>query len=253
MSSGGGGTNTTVQNADPWKGQQPYLEKGFAGAEQGILNQPGQGDVPLSPETQYSLYHTGNRALQGSPLLGQAQGQASSTLAGDYMSGGPGYESYLDSVVSSVRPQVDSMFARGGRSGSPGHQEALGRGIGRGMAPLYDSERGRQMQAMAGAPGLAQADYADMSMLGNVGAAREGQQRTINDEAYNRLSRYMGLVGGMGYGGTTTTSGGAGSSPLLGAMGGGMMGASMGSQIYPDSNWGAGLGGLAGGLAGYYM
>lgn len=247
MAKGGGG-NTTIQNTDPWKGQQPYLQKGFEGAEQGILNQPGQGVVPFSPETQYSLYQTGNRALEGSPLLPAAQQQAMSTLGGDYMSGGPGFDAYADSAWNAIRPQTDSMFASGGRFGSPLHAEALGRGFGRAMAPLYGDERNRQMQTMMGAPGLAQADYADMGMLGNVGAAREGQQQTINDEAYNRLSRYMGLVGGGGYGGQTTTAGGAGSSPLMGAMGGAMSGAYLGSQIYPG--WGTAIGAVGGGLLG---
>ena len=246
---GSSGSNTTVQNTDPWAAQQPYLKTGFQGAQEGVLNQPGAGVVPFSPETQYGLSQQANRALQGSPLLGAANQQAMATMGGDYMSGGPGFDAFADAAWSSVRPQVDTAFESGGRYGSNLHAESLGRGFGRAMAPLYDAERGRQMAATFGAPGLAMADYQDPAMLQQVGAAREGKGQQYADEPLNRLQNYMGLVGGGGYGGTTTTSGGAGSSPLLGGMGGAMSGAYLGSMIgsgYP------GYGAMAGGLLGAF-
>ena len=246
MSSGGGGTQ--VQTTDPWKGQQPYLAAGFQGAQEGILNQPGQGVVPFSPETQYSLYGTAQRALQGSPLVGMGQQQIAQTLGGDYMAGGPGFDAYADAAWNAVRPGVDTGFAAGGRYGSGAHAEQLGKGFGRAMAPLYESERGRQMQAAFGAPSMAMADYQDLGMLGGVGAAREQQAGRYADEPYTRLQRYMGLVGGGGYGGTTTTTG-QGGSPMMGALGGAATGASMGSMFGP---WGAAIGGVGGGLMGAF-
>lgn len=242
--SGGGGTNTQVQNADPWSGQQPYLKEGFAGAQQGILSQPGV--VPFSPETQYGLTMQGNRALQGSALLPAANQQIQDTLSGNYMSGGQGFNDFADAAWSAVRPNVDSTFATGGRYGSALHGEALGRGFGRAMAPLYDSERQRQMSAAGMSPGLAMADYQDPAMLQAVGAAREGKAQQYADESYNRLARYMGLISG-NYGGTSTTTGGAGQSPLMGAAGGALTGASVGSAFGP---WGAGIGAIGGGLLG---
>lgn len=241
---GGSGKPTQVTNTDPWKGQQPYLTKGFQGAEQGVLNQPGV--VPFSPETQYGLYGTANRALQGSPLLGQGQNMISSTLAGDYMSGGPGMDAFANAAWSAVRPNVDSVFAGGGRYGSTAHGEALGRGFGNAMGPYFDSERSRQMQSAFGAPGMAEADYMDFNKLLGVGAAREGQAQQYQDEAYNRLARYMGLVSG-NYGGTTTQTGGQKGSPLLGGIGGAATGAYVGDALgYPG--WGAVAGGLLGAL-----
>jgi hypothetical protein len=159
------------------------------------------------------------------------------TMGGDYMSGGPGFNAYADSAWNAVRPQVDSAFEAGGRYGSNLHAESLGKGFGRAMAPLYDAERNRQMGAMAGAPGLAMADYTDPTMLQGVGAAREQQAQRFADEPTRRLQNYMGLIGGSGYGGTTTTTGGAGSSPLLGAAGGAMSGYGM-----TGSPWGAAAG-----------
>ena len=241
-----GGSNTETVKQDPWKAQQPYLTAGFEGAANEVLNQPYGSVVPFSPESQYALEQTGNRALQGSPLIGQGQQQISNTLGGDYMSGGPGFDAFADAAWSSVRPGVDSQFARGGRTGGAAHGEALGRGFGRAMAPLYDAERGRQMQAAFGAPGMAMADYQDMGMLGQVGAQREAKAQQYASEPANRLSQYMGLVGGQGYGGQTTTSGGSGYNPYMGALGGGLLG----SALPFAGPWGAIGGGLLGAFGG---
>lgn len=249
MPSGGGG-GTQVQSTDPWSVQQPYLEAGFRGAQEGILNQPGQGVVPFSPETQYSLYGTAQRALQGSPLVGMGQQQIAQTLGGDYMAGGPGFDAYSQAAWNAVRPGIDTGFAGGGRYGSQAHQEALGKGFGRAMAPLYESERGRQMQAAFGAPSMAMADYQDLGMLGGVGAAREQQAMRYADEPYTRLQRYMGLVGGGGYGGTQTTTG-QGGSPMMGALGGGAMGAGAAGALGLSGPVGWGLAG-AGALMGAF-
>ena len=225
MPSGGG--QTQVTNTDPWVGQQPYLTRGFEEAG-GVLDQSTV--TPFSPVTEQALALQQQRALAGNPLLGMGQNQAMQTLGGDYMSGGPGFDAFADAAWSSVRPGVDSMFGRSGRSGSPLHAESLGRGFGRAMAPLYNSERNRQMQSAFGAPGLASADYGDIGQLGAVGAAQEGKAQQYLDDPYTRLQRYMGLIQG-NYGGTQTTTGGTGGSPLMGAMGGGLAGAGIGSTL----------------------
>lgn len=86
------------------------------------------------------------------------------------------------------------------------------------------------MSAAFGAPSMAMADYQDMGMLGQVGAAREAKAQQYASEPYNRLSQYMGLVGG-GYGDQTTTSGGAGYSPLLGGLGGAALGTGIADSL----------------------
>lgn len=244
----GGGGDTQVQTSDPWSGQQPYLTQGFEGAQQGVLNNPGQGVVPFSPESEYAMQGISNRALQGNPLIGMGQQQMADTLGGNYMQGGQGFDAFADSAWNSVRPGMDSMFAGAGRYGSNAHSEALGKGFGRAMAPMYDSERNRQMQAGLAAPGMAGADYQDYGQLANVGAAREGKALQYSDEPYNRLSRYMGLIGG-GYGGTQTTTG-QGSNPLMGALGGAGAGAATGTMIMPG--WGTAIGAGVGGLMGAF-
>lgn len=245
--SGGGGSTNTVEKADPWEPSQPYLKEGMEGARQGILYNPGSTVVPFSPESQYGMAMAGNRALQGSPLIGAAQQTAMDTMLGNYMQG-PGWDKMTDSVVSAVRPGIDSMFEMGGRTGSNAHAEALGRGVGRGLAPLIDAERNRMMGTMGMAPSLAQADYMDPQMLQQIGAMREGKALQYAQEPYDRLSRYFGLVApAAGMGGTAVQSGGSGYSPLMGGMGGAASGAALGSMFGP---WGTAIGAIGGGLMG---
>ena len=236
----GKGSSDTTTSTSPWSGLQPYLSTGFEAAFNDVLNNPleffpNSTVTPFSPETEYGLGAMTNRAAMGSPLNPAAQGQVMDTLSGKYLTGGEGYDAYLDSVMSDVRPQVDSQFAAGGRTGSGMHSESLGRGLGRGMAPLYNAERGRMMQASGMAPQLAREDYYDIDRLMGVGAKREDlYSRELGDqmarwdfaqnEPGNRISQYMGLLqGGAPYSTSTTKGGGGGKSggqTALGALGG---------------------------------
>ncbi len=241
----GGGGNQEVKN-EPWSGVQPYLSELFRYGQRDVLERPLEfypqsTVVPFAPETEYGLGATTNRAYGGSPLNPMAQMQVGRTLAGDYMAGGEGYDAYLDSLMSQVQPAVASQFGSAGRAGSPGMAEALGRGIGRGMAPLYDAERSRMMGASSLAPQLAREDYYDMDRMLGVGAQRENLYgRELADqiarwdfeqgEPFGRLSRYSTLLqGGIPFG-TRETSGaskGAGQT-AMGAAGLGLSAARMG-------------------------
>ena len=122
----------------------------------------------------------------------------------------------------------------------------------------YATERGLQNQAALMAPQYAQNDYLDAARLAGVGEAREGKQGEFLQDAINRwnfdqniggqkLADYAALVGGGDWGGSQSTAtpiyrskgsgilggamGGAGLAnmasfnPLLGALGGGLLGA----------------------------
>jgi hypothetical protein len=90
---GGGGTQTTqtVEKADPWEGQQPYLTRGFAEAEKMFLDQPapafypGSTVVPYSAETNLAIERQKNRAINGSPIQQSGTSQLTQTLSGDYL------------------------------------------------------------------------------------------------------------------------------------------------------------------------
>jgi hypothetical protein len=91
---GGGGTQTTqtVEKADPWEGQQPYLSRGFQEAQRQFLDQappdfyPGSTVVPYSPETNLAVQMQTNRAINGSPIQQSGTDQLTQTLRGDYLS-----------------------------------------------------------------------------------------------------------------------------------------------------------------------
>lgn len=69
---GGGGSQTSTQESNPWVGQQPYLRDLFREA-QGLYQQgpqefyPGTTVAPFSPHQQQAMDLMTNRALSGSP------------------------------------------------------------------------------------------------------------------------------------------------------------------------------------------
>src|SRR5690606_27224239 len=217
MSKGGGKTTTTT-NSEPWKGQQPYLTFGFgearkiydSGAPQYF---PGQTLAGIDPAQTAALNATEQRAMMGNPLVPMAQGQIYDTLGGAYLdpATNPGFQTVLDRTRAAVLPGIDSSFSMAGRTGSGLHGRAVGEGLGDAIGSLvfqnYNTERGRQFGAATLAPQLAEADYADLARLGQVGDARRAlEQAQINDDIarYNfeqnapwqRLANYMQMVQG---------------------------------------------------------
>ena len=98
--------------------------------------------------------------------------------------------------------------------------EASAKALADAVAPYafknYSDERANMQQAAALAPGLAQADYADIAALGDVGSQRQAQTQAeladqVNRWNFNqnrdaaRLAQYLQMVQG-NFGGTTTTS-----------------------------------------------
>jgi multimeric flavodoxin WrbA len=223
-SSPAGVTQTTV-NRDPWAGQQPFLERGFQEAERQLETPqeffPGSTVVPFAPQTEAALQGSEALAAGGSPEIDAARGQNLATIQGGYLSAGnPYFGNMMDRIERQVRPRVDSMFARAGRSGgSAGHAEAMSRALADAGSALafqnYGNERGRQMQAMQQAPGMYMSAFAPAEQMRQVGQAREGQAGAQLQEqiarhqfgqtnARDQLRDYMALIGGGQYGGSTT-------------------------------------------------
>jgi len=223
---GGSETQTTIQQADPWSKQQPYLEEVFREAQRlyqqpGPHYFPGETVAPFSPETELALNAQAARAMSGSPHLAALGQEALATLGGRYLStGNPYFGAMTARIANEIRPRLDSQFASSGRYASGAHQEAAARALADATASLayqsYSDERARMLQAAAFTPQLAQADYADIAQLAAVGQAREQmQQALVNDQIarfnftqqlpFNKLAQYAGLIQG-NYGGTTTTT-----------------------------------------------
>lgn len=268
MSGGSRGTTTTVQQSDPWKKQQPYLEEIFAEAqrlyrEPGPSYYPGQTVAGFSPETELALNAQAARAMAGSPYQQAAGRQVLDTLGGQYLSAGnPYFSGMVGRLADEIRPRLDSQFASSGRYASGAHQEAAARALADASASLayqnYADERAAMQQAMGLAPQLTHLDYADLAQLAAVGQTREQmQQALINDQIarydfaqqlpYNKLAQYMGLIQG-NYGGTTTSTApydrDIGGSLLSGAQ----AGLALGTQIFGPMGWPGGL--LAAGVGG---
>ena len=241
---------TSTTTSDPWGPQQPYIKQIFSEAQR-LYNDPtkpqyypGQTFADPSQATLQGLAGAEARAQQGNPLVGQAQGEIGKTLSGEYLR--PDVNPYLQGVVESTKaavlPGIDSRFIQAGRSGSGLHGRAVGEGLGSALGNLYNtmyqSERDRMTNAVAAAPGLAQADYLDPMMLGQIGQQREAIAQKPIDEAIGRwqfdqnsqqakLADYLQMVQG-NYGGTSNT---------------------VGTQFLPRANpLGQVLGGLLGGV-----
>lgn len=259
-SSGGGGDTTTVQKADPWAGQQPYLTYGFQQAQKnydrgGPQYYPTSTVAPFSDQTQQALQLQQNRALAGSPVTQAAQSEATKTLSGDYLNNNPYLDSIWNQGAGDIQSRVAGQFGAAGRTGSGINQQVLSRELANGYNNLYganyQAERARQSQALALAPQTAAMDYADLDRLALVGNTYDTQAQNELSDQVNRwnytqnlpdqnLARYISAIQG-NYGGasTSTQNQDIQRNPMAGAIGGGLLGYSAGGAL------GGALGGSA--------
>jgi hypothetical protein len=264
MGKGQNNQSTQKVSADPWKPLQPYLKGAFSDA-QNIYKQgapgffPGQTVAGMSGYSQDAFDAMANRARNGNPLMGQAQGEVGKILSGDYLdpNNNPGFQGALSAAIrpitqafsNEVMPGIDSMFSGAGRTASGMHGQAysnasenLGRSIGDVSSNMafnnYGMERGNMMNAIPMAQGLAAEDWKNISMLGLAGQGLEGyDQRMIDAERerydYNAnkdmswLQNYVGLLGGAPPPGQTTQTTTPAPNPWVTGLGLGLQGASM--------------------------
>jgi len=241
--SGGGGTSKTTNELDPTV--RPFVEYGLQEAK-GLYQTDtpqyygGQTYVGPSAQTQTALQSAQNRALAGNPLLPAAQQQQLGTIQGNYLSAGNPYfqqalagptqqatQAYNDAIKAAQGGA--SMAGRYGSGVSADIQNRAANTLASTLANTYGNlayqnyagERGMQNQAVMNAPALAQADYADISQLANIGKTAEDYQKTAlqadidrfnfeQNKPYQKLSSYLGAAYGapMGNVSTTTQSGG---------------------------------------------
>jgi hypothetical protein len=242
---GGGQTSKTTNELDPTV--RPFVEYGLQEAK-GLYQTDtpsyygGQTYIGPSAQTQTALQSAQNRALAGNPLIPAAQQQQLSSIQGDYLSAGNPYfqqalagptqqatQAYNDAIKAAQGGA--SMAGRYGSGVSADIQNRAANTLASTLANTYGNlayqnyagERAMQNQAVMNAPTLAQADYADISQLANVGKTAEDYQKTAlqadidrfnfeQNKPYQKLSSYLGAAYGapMGNVSTTTQSGGGG-------------------------------------------
>jgi hypothetical protein len=240
--SGGGGTSETRQQLDPTI--QPFVKYGLEEAKGLYQTQTpeyygGQTYVGPSAQTQTALQAAQNRALMGNPLLPAAQQQQQNVISGQYLQNNPYFNQALAGAAQGATQnyndaiaQAQSSLSKAGRFGSNVGADIQNRAAttlantlankyGELAYQNYAGERAMQNQAAQYAPTLAQADYADISQLANVGKTAEDYQKTAlqadidrfnfeQNKPYQKLSAYLGAAYGapMGQVSTTTQSGG---------------------------------------------
>jgi hypothetical protein len=192
---GGGGSSTTKQELDPTV--KPFVEYGLQEAKKLYQQGPadyygGQTWVDPSAQTNLALTMAQNRALAGNPLNASAQEQMSKTIAGDYLNAGNPYLAQATQAGADVATDQFNKAIQGatssassvGRYGSDAHQrlmsdasDNLARNLSNTAGPMayqnYNAERQNQLNAMYGAPQMAQSDYYDIGQLQNVGGILE--------------------------------------------------------------------------------
>ena len=272
MSKGSNPTNvTTTTSADPSEFVKPYLSEAFGQAQDLFQSAtpnyyPNQTYTDFAPETNAALQLQTARALQGNPLLGSSQNEINNILSGQYLNptSNPYSQALYNQIAGDVTSGVQSQFSKAGRLGSGANQEILARELGKVGQQVYgdqyNKERANMMAATQLAPQLAQADYDDITRLGQVGAEKESlESAKIQDslarfdfeqnKPYFKLREYLASIGSP-YAQTTTTTNPVFRNTGAGILGGAMQGAKMGGMI---PGLGAGMGAIGGGLLGGFF
>jgi hypothetical protein len=190
MSGGGGSEESKTEIAPEFK---PYITYSLGEAQRLYQNLP-QAPETLTPEqsafSQAAIQQAAQRAQAGSPLVGAAQAEQLATIQGR------GVNPFLAGALEQSNRLAREQFTEGvqglqskassmGRYGSAALAEQEGRAqdvFARAMAEQggqlafqsAEAERARQMAAAQAAPGMAQADYADIQRLLQAGQAQEG-------------------------------------------------------------------------------
>jgi hypothetical protein len=185
----------SASNIDPTI--QPYLSYGLQESQKlyqagGPQYYGGQTYVSPSQQTQTGLQALEQRASQGSPLMGAAQGQLQNTIQGGYLQGNPFFQGAFNPAAQAAESKflqsigdISSAASKAGRYGG-GAMNTLQQGASGQFAKSladtagtlayqnYAAERGRQQEATMAAPAMSQADYQDIQNMLKAGQLREG-------------------------------------------------------------------------------
>lgn len=249
------GANTVTTSQDAWWGLQPHLTN-YYGALENWYNSPQQS-ASINPEMQNAWDMASARSF-GSPIDLASQYAAYDTMGGLTPESfgaqfNPQAEKLGQQFSDILMPGISSKFIASGRTGSGAEQTAYGQGataLGESLSGLasniYKSDRENQMRAIAQVPGLAEQDYANIDLLGQVGS----DKYNINQQSLNAPVEKLGQWGsllqpGLGFSTNSQTS------PLYSNTAGSTLGgAAAGYGVGSQYGYG-GAGALTGALLGY--
>jgi hypothetical protein len=261
MSKGGGGGTNTVQKADPWVGQQPYLTDIY-GESQRLYNQgpmqffPGQTYASPSDRTIQAEQMIANQALGSQQVMANQAALANQfgLMQPQMLSENPYLAGATEAALRPVYGQAQGLLqqARRGATGAGQlggtRQAILEQGVigdymqkagdisSQMYSKAYQDSVEAQQRAISLAPSVMQMGLAPAQTLGQVGATEQARQQQAIDDQRARfefaqqapqqaLRDYSGVTLGSILPGTTTTSM-QGGDPSFGqrAIGGTLMG-----------------------------
>ena len=234
---GSGGQTNTVTKSDPWAGQQPYLQQGFAEAQKNFQSGGPQyyngSTVANQSQNTQNAYKQMAQQTQNNPLQNASQDQVSKTLNGDYLNGNPFLDAqfqagtqgitkaYNDAVGGQTSgAELNGRYGSGMQAFQKGQaQQNLMGGLNNLYANTYgqnyQQERANQVNAVGQAAGVQNQGITNANALGQVGSAQDQYAQSLTDAdvakwnynqnlANNNLGQYMGLIQG-NYGGSQST------------------------------------------------
>lgn len=222
---GSTGTQTVTQESKnrPWGVQGAYLQPGFAWAADVAQDPAQQVYHGMTPTAQAGYAQMASNARDPNSALNQTIGGLRDTVGGNFLSTGNPYfqQAYGAAVDPMIRnfneqiaPGIDATFSGAGRYGSGLYAQnrnsaeaTLAKGLGDVSAQMgyqnYADERNRMLQASALLPQIAGQPAQDLVTAGNAeqANAQAGQQFS-----WDQLMRYMSVIGGQQWGGSSTTT-----------------------------------------------
>ena len=261
MSKGGGGGTNTVQKADPWVGQQPYLTDIY-GESQRLYQQgpmqffPGQTYASPSDRTIQAEEMIANQALGSQQVMANQVALANQfgLMQPQMLSENPYLAGATEAALRPVYGQAQGLLqqARRGATGAGQlggtRQAILEQGViadymqkagdisSQMYSKAYQDSINAQQRAISLAPSVMQMGLAPAQTLGQVGLSEQARQQQAIDDARARfefaqqapqqaLKDYSGVTLGSILPGTTTTSmSGGDPSFMQRAVGGSLLG-----------------------------